>query len=179
MIAHEAVSRSPPNSLSMIVARTKGYTYAAKVWEVSLVQAPSFCRPVPNLSVTIRNCCIACRSGSEPQKRTASSWSIPLLPRCLRSPRGVPSPSLPPPATVKSSCCGCSSSPPSLLPLAPHLRITWLPHGSGSWLVGVLQAGGSGQAVHGEPPNTPTAIDADPLHTPPEGRKLTFSSLSS
>jgi hypothetical protein len=37
-IAHAAVSRRPPVSLSMIVTRTEGYTYAAKVWDLSLVQ---------------------------------------------------------------------------------------------------------------------------------------------
>jgi hypothetical protein len=31
-VAHEAVSRRPPISLCTIVARTEGYTYAAKVW---------------------------------------------------------------------------------------------------------------------------------------------------
>jgi hypothetical protein len=37
-IAHEAVSRRPPISLDTIVARTEGYTYAASVWDSSLVQ---------------------------------------------------------------------------------------------------------------------------------------------
>jgi hypothetical protein len=32
-IAHVAVSRRPPISLDTIVARTKGYTHAAKVWD--------------------------------------------------------------------------------------------------------------------------------------------------
>jgi hypothetical protein len=34
-----------------IVARTRVYTYAAKVWELSIVQGPFFCRPVPNLKL--------------------------------------------------------------------------------------------------------------------------------
>jgi hypothetical protein len=37
-MAHEAVSRRPPISLSRVVARTEGYTYAAQVWDLSLVQ---------------------------------------------------------------------------------------------------------------------------------------------
>jgi hypothetical protein len=37
-IAHEAVSRRPPISLSTIVARTRMYTHAAKVWDLSIVQ---------------------------------------------------------------------------------------------------------------------------------------------
>jgi hypothetical protein len=36
-IAHEAVSRRPPISLYTIVARTHMYTYAAKVWNLSIV----------------------------------------------------------------------------------------------------------------------------------------------
>jgi hypothetical protein len=41
---HGAVSRRPPISLYTIVARTEGYTYAAKVWDFSLVQGAIFCR---------------------------------------------------------------------------------------------------------------------------------------
>jgi hypothetical protein len=36
--AHAAVSRLSPISLSRIVARTEGYTYAAKVWALTVVQ---------------------------------------------------------------------------------------------------------------------------------------------
>jgi hypothetical protein len=39
-IAHAAVSRRPPISLDAIVARTHMYTYAANVWDLSLVQGP-------------------------------------------------------------------------------------------------------------------------------------------
>jgi hypothetical protein len=39
-IAHAAVSRRPPISLARIIARTEGYTYAANVWDVSIVQGP-------------------------------------------------------------------------------------------------------------------------------------------
>ena len=43
-----AVSRRPPISLDTIEARTHTYMYAAKVWELSIVQgAIFFCRPVP------------------------------------------------------------------------------------------------------------------------------------
>jgi hypothetical protein len=56
-IAHAAVSRRPPISLSSIVARTHMYTYAAKVWDLFLVQGPFSVAPVPN--PTIRNFFIA------------------------------------------------------------------------------------------------------------------------
>jgi hypothetical protein len=39
-IAHAAVSRRTSISFSRIVARTDGYTYAAKVWDSSIVQGP-------------------------------------------------------------------------------------------------------------------------------------------
>jgi hypothetical protein len=39
-IAHAAVSRRPPISLSRIVARTHMYTYTARVWDLSIVQGP-------------------------------------------------------------------------------------------------------------------------------------------
>jgi hypothetical protein len=46
-IAHEAaVSRHPPISLDTIVARTRGYTYDATVWDLSLVQGPFSVAPV-------------------------------------------------------------------------------------------------------------------------------------
>ena len=60
-IALEAVSRRPPISLARIVARTEGYTYAAKFWDLSIVQGPFSVAHVPNLSVT--NCFIAVRGG--------------------------------------------------------------------------------------------------------------------
>jgi hypothetical protein len=39
-IAHAAVSRRPPISLYTMVARTEGYTYDARVWDLFLVQGP-------------------------------------------------------------------------------------------------------------------------------------------
>jgi hypothetical protein len=38
--AYAAVSRRPPISLDTIVARTEGNAYAAKVWDLSIVQGP-------------------------------------------------------------------------------------------------------------------------------------------
>ena len=59
-IAHEAVSRRPPVSLDTTVARTHMHTYAAKVWILSVCRSATiFCRAVPNLTVTIRNCYVA------------------------------------------------------------------------------------------------------------------------
>jgi hypothetical protein len=54
-IAHAAVSRRPPIPLDTIVARTHMYTYAAKDWDLSIVQGTPFtifCRPEPNPNVT-------------------------------------------------------------------------------------------------------------------------------
>jgi hypothetical protein len=42
------VSRRPPISLHGIVARTEGYTYAAKVWDLSIVQGPFSVAPCQN-----------------------------------------------------------------------------------------------------------------------------------
>jgi hypothetical protein len=39
-IAHAAVSPRPPNPFSRMVARTEGYAYATKAWDLSLVQGP-------------------------------------------------------------------------------------------------------------------------------------------
>jgi hypothetical protein len=56
-IAHEAVSRRPPISLYTMVARTEGYTCDASVWDFVYRSRAILCRPVPNLSVAIRNIC--------------------------------------------------------------------------------------------------------------------------
>jgi hypothetical protein len=56
-VAHGAVTRRPPISFYAMGPRTEGYTYAARVKGLSIVQGP-LCRAVPNLSVTIRNVCI-------------------------------------------------------------------------------------------------------------------------
>jgi hypothetical protein len=57
-IAHAAVTRLPPISLYAVVARTAGYTFAAKVCDLSLVQGPFSAAPCRNLPLTIRNFCI-------------------------------------------------------------------------------------------------------------------------
>jgi hypothetical protein len=59
-IAHGAVSRRPPVSLDTSVACTKGYTHAAQVWDMSIVQGPfsvARAKPMRNDS----NFCIAVR----------------------------------------------------------------------------------------------------------------------
>jgi hypothetical protein len=48
-IAHEAVSRRPPISLPRIVARTHMYTYAANVWDLSIVHGPFSVAPCQTL----------------------------------------------------------------------------------------------------------------------------------
>jgi hypothetical protein len=56
-IAHEAVSPIP---LDTIVARTEGYTYAAKVCDLSIVHGPCSVAPCETLTfVTIRDFSIA------------------------------------------------------------------------------------------------------------------------
>jgi hypothetical protein len=58
-IAHGAVTRRPPISLYMIVARTGSYTYIVGVWDLSIVQGAFSITPMPNPTVTIRNLSIA------------------------------------------------------------------------------------------------------------------------
>jgi hypothetical protein len=53
-IALAAFSRRPPIPLDTIVARTEGYTYAANVWAVYLVQGPFSVTP-NHCNLTIRN----------------------------------------------------------------------------------------------------------------------------
>jgi hypothetical protein len=62
-IAHAAVSRRPPIPLYTIVARTHVYTYAAKVWDSSIIQGAFSVAPRQraNLGVTTRNLFIAVR----------------------------------------------------------------------------------------------------------------------
>ena len=48
-------SATPAQSLYTIVARTEGYTFAAKVWALSIVQRPVSVAPCETLIVTIRN----------------------------------------------------------------------------------------------------------------------------
>jgi hypothetical protein len=49
-IAHGADTRRPPISLYPVVLRTGGYTYAAKVWDLSIMQGP-FSVAVPNVTI--------------------------------------------------------------------------------------------------------------------------------
>ena len=46
-----AVSRRPPSFLDTTVARNEGYTYAAKVWDLSIVQGPFSVAPCQTLIV--------------------------------------------------------------------------------------------------------------------------------
>ena len=57
-VAHEAVSRRPPISLDVIVARTLMYTRDAKVWDLSIVQG--LLSVAPCRTVAIRNCSSLC-----------------------------------------------------------------------------------------------------------------------
>ena len=61
-IAHGAVSRRPPISLYTVVARTHMYTYAAKVWDLSIIQGPVSVAPrqtLINLKSRFATFCIA------------------------------------------------------------------------------------------------------------------------
>jgi hypothetical protein len=44
-------SRRPPISLDTTVARTEGYTYAANVWDLSIVQGPFSVAPCQTLAL--------------------------------------------------------------------------------------------------------------------------------
>jgi hypothetical protein len=59
-IAHGGVTRRPPISLDTIVCRTEATRTPRGLGFVRRSRA-NFCRPVPTLSVTIRNCFIAVR----------------------------------------------------------------------------------------------------------------------
>jgi hypothetical protein len=54
-IAHAAVSRRPPISLSRMVARAEDCTHAATAWAMSLVHAPFSVAPCPSPSGPIHN----------------------------------------------------------------------------------------------------------------------------
>jgi hypothetical protein len=59
-MAPAAVSRRPPISLPRIVARTKGYTYDASVWDLPIVQGPfsvAPCQTVPLRFATVSSLC--------------------------------------------------------------------------------------------------------------------------
>jgi hypothetical protein len=58
-IAHAAVSRRPPISLVTIVARTEGYTHAAKVWALFIVQGPFSVAPCQTLALRFHNVFVA------------------------------------------------------------------------------------------------------------------------
>jgi hypothetical protein len=54
--AQTAVSPRPPISLSRIVARAEGYTYAAKLWALCLVQGPFSVAPCQTLTYRFAFC---------------------------------------------------------------------------------------------------------------------------
>jgi hypothetical protein len=71
--AHEAVSRRPPIALDTVVARTHMYTYAAKVWDSSIVQGPFSVAPCQTLLVPNRKQrFIRCMSGLSPPSSRCS-----------------------------------------------------------------------------------------------------------
>jgi hypothetical protein len=56
-IAHAAASQRPPIPPDRTVVRTEGYTYAASVWDVCIVQGPISVAPVPNRTVNDSQLC--------------------------------------------------------------------------------------------------------------------------
>jgi hypothetical protein len=54
-----AVSRRPPISLDTVVARTEGYTYAAKIWDFSIVQGPFSVAPCQTVALRFATFCFA------------------------------------------------------------------------------------------------------------------------
>jgi hypothetical protein len=57
-IARQVRATSPPIQLQQMW-QLRSHTYAASAWALSVVSRTSFCRPVPNPSVTIRHLCVA------------------------------------------------------------------------------------------------------------------------
>jgi hypothetical protein len=58
-IAHAAVSRRPPIYLDTIVLRTEGFTYAAEVWDLSIIQGPFSVAPGQTLTLRFATCVVA------------------------------------------------------------------------------------------------------------------------
>jgi hypothetical protein len=79
-MAYEAVSRRPPISLYYtIVARTEGYTYAAKVWDLSIVQGPFSVAPCRTLTTRFA-------TFSSPQEPGAYQSAVgPLTPKAKKN----------------------------------------------------------------------------------------------
>jgi hypothetical protein len=85
-IAHTAVFATPADSLYTIIARTRMYTYAAKVWAMFVVQGPLSVAPCQNPKLRFfATFCIA----------VPPAWCFAALADGLRL--------LPPPATPP--CC--------------------------------------------------------------------------
>ena len=81
-LKHAAGSRRPPIPLDTMVARADGYAYAATVWDLdlSIVQEPVFCRPVPNLSVLRFATCASLYGGDRPAGVLRTRARTHLLP---------------------------------------------------------------------------------------------------
>jgi hypothetical protein len=78
-IAHAAVSPCPPISLTRIVARTEeGYTYAAELWALRLVQGPFSAAPQqPDSQLVIAVSAVRRTSGSiEPSHDVNGVWVV-------------------------------------------------------------------------------------------------------
>jgi hypothetical protein len=73
-MAHAAVSRRPPISLDTIVARTHMYTYAAKVWDLSIVQGAFSVAPCRTFALRFATFCIAV------SRRWTAGWASTCLP---------------------------------------------------------------------------------------------------
>jgi hypothetical protein len=91
-IAHAAVSRRPPFSLDRIEARTEGYTYAASVCYLSLVQGPFSVAPCQSLGLALRFATVSslvqrcgCPGVRRAQLRSLIPQVAPLTPPPLRA----------------------------------------------------------------------------------------------
>ena len=60
--AHADVSPRPRNPSTTIVASAEGYTYAAKVWPLSINQGPFSAAPCQTLSSVLNKSHVRCRS---------------------------------------------------------------------------------------------------------------------
>jgi tRNA-binding EMAP/Myf-like protein len=69
-----SVSRRSPNRPNTLVARTEGYTYAAKVWALCLVQGPFSVAPCQTLSLRFASNNSLCYGDEKVANRDTKVW---------------------------------------------------------------------------------------------------------
>jgi hypothetical protein len=127
-VAHAAVSRRPPIYLDTMVARNEGYTYAAKVWDLSILQGPfsvAPCQPWRYDSQLFHRSPLVAQGFVHNIVRTAFSFGLSLA-LLTRVERAAPASDACTRASLASANTSASSSVRSLTasstPCAPHTR---------------------------------------------------------